>query len=108
MKKWRWFAKSGHTVADHFGTKKWMAPFLLMALREVWPDVGMKSSQIVSKSCQKVAKAIFTQKDICLTVAQTFKKCLDYFCHINFCHEFSKIAQSGHTDCVTRQKKRKD
>ena len=28
----------------------------------VWPDVGIKSSQIFSKTCKKVAKTVFTYK----------------------------------------------
>ena len=36
----------------------------------VWPDVEMKSSQIVSKSCQKIGKASFYIKREFLKIAQ--------------------------------------
>jgi len=52
-------------------------------------DVGVKSSQIVSKVALKVATVVFIESEV-------FH--LGNFCY-KFCHqELSKIAQSGHTE----------
>ena len=48
-------------------------------LRSVWPDVGMKSSQIVSKSCPKV---LLHKKWFAWKQSKTSKYILGYFCNI--------------------------
>ena len=67
--------------------KKYFRLINLLHTRDVasvWPDVGMKSSQIVSKSCQKIANANFYINKICFKIAQIFINCLDNFCNIIF------------------------
>ena len=69
-----------------------MEPF-----RTVWPDVGIKSGQIVPKMYEKVATAGFTWRVICIKINQNIIKYLGHFCKKFVAKNFNKIAQSGRT-----------
>ena len=63
----------------------------------VWPDVGVKSSLNVSKSCPKSSLSCFNIRVRFFKIAQLVADNFGYFCSILCRQELSKIAQSGHT-----------
>ena len=66
--------------------------------RSMWPDVGIKSSQIFPPNLPKRSNSSFNLKCDLFKITQNVSEYLGYFC-TEICHqELSKIAQSGHTD----------
>ena len=70
----------------------------------VWPNVGVKSSPIVSKSspivsksCPKSGHCSFYKRVRFFNMVQIVANHLSFFCKKFCCQELLKIAQSGHT-----------
>ena len=64
----------------------------------VRPDVGLKSSPITIKSCPKNSHSTFYSKSAVFKIAPILTKYFGFFWKKICQQEFSKIAQSGHTD----------
>ena len=64
----------------------------------LWPDAGMESGPILTKSCPKSGlSSFFSLKESFFIIAQKVGKHLGYFCYKIRCQDRSKVAQSGLT-----------
>ena len=81
-----------------FHCRVWTALWRLSRRRQTeWPDVGIKSSPNISKTCPKSSHISFTQKVMYFRLAQKVKKYLSFFARKFVKEQPLTIAQSGHT-----------